>query len=221
MRRLSAPALALLLGVAACSEVVTSPEQTGVRSPSYGQGVDIPPPPPADFEALGEVVFGSSEAAGGGEFGTSALGPFQFELNVTYFFNRTGNSGWLKIKKEQDDNVDGTGKVNYSQGVFSGSGVIDVTLSSGLLTFDLANVSQASTFASCALSSPPPPESAPTAASTEPRPEGTCFNVIVDDATYQPFLPVGAPPETVTVIIRPQCVVDDIRPVCNPIIIID
>lgn len=203
----SLAALASVLGMAACNETVTSPEQSGVRAPSFA--VDNPPPPPSDRAGVGEVMFGdesgfSTSSAANAFNPPVTLGGITFPLNVRYFFNKPGNSGWLVLPMEQDAAVamDKEGRVKYQKEIFLGNGKVEVDLGAqGFLTFDLVNVSTpGSSFASCDTTEPPP-----AASSGQPgRPEGGCFYVEINNAT----LDRGNGLEPVTVAIREPCVVD-------------
>lgn len=217
MKYRSLAALASVLGMAACNEIITSPEQSVVRAPSFA--IDNPPPPPSDRSAVGEVMFGDESGFRTSSAGNAFNPPvtpsgITFPLNVRYFFNRPGNSGWLVLPMEQDGAVsmDKEGRVRYQKGVFLGSGKVEVDLGAGgFLIFDLVNVStQSSSFASCDATAP-----SPTATSGQPaRPEGGCFYLEINRATLDRRN--GQPPETVTVAIREPCVVDAHGDHCIP-----
>lgn len=199
----SLAALATVFGMAACNEIVTSPEQSGVRAPSFGFAIDNPPPPPSDLEAVGEVMFGggpgpaASRASDAGKVSATLVAEFQFPLGVTYFFNKPGNSGWIQLPKKQDGGavVGNAARVRLHKGEFLGDGEVKVQLGSGFLTFNLANVSQSSTFATCTVTAP---EVGATA-----RPEGGCFYVEINNAMFEHT--EGAS-ETVSVVIRMPCI---------------
>jgi len=177
-------ALGLVLGLAACSELVTS-DQSGVRSPAYGVSGDNPPPPPIDLQAAGEIGGG-----GGGAFtisasrsvGTStqsvqvANAP-DFVLNVTYFYNKPGNSGFLQVGNKQGGGaqVSNAARARSQNGKFSGNGVVEVATSGGILTFDLANISQSSAFGDCRPFAQPP--------QSDDHHEVNCFRVVINGAT--------------------------------------
>lgn len=206
MKGKRAVALALVVGMAGCSELATTPQQTVDLAPSYGR-VDNPPPPPADLEAVGTFFpDGGSETA---SLAPNVVGNISgdFVLNVSYLFNKPGNSGWVHFDKQQDENVNipNGAQVKMSQDVFSGKGIVEVTLGASLLIFDLASVLQApaSWFASCGPAAPP----APSVANAVPRPEGGCFTLTFEDATLD-----GVPG---SVLLQAQCTVDDPRPICN------
>jgi hypothetical protein len=75
-----------------------------------------------------------------------------FTLNVRYFFNKVGNSGWLKFDSEEGSaTVDKNAQIRYSQGAFTGKGFVTV----GGTTLDLSRVSQSSQFSSCEVWSAP------------------------------------------------------------------
>ena len=151
MKRLSLAVLVVAVGVAACSEAVMAPQAT--VDPSVKFAVSNPPPPDVDTGAVG---------AGGGT---------TFTLQVRYFFNKVGNAGWIKFDSELGDvSVDKNAQIRYSNGVFSGKGIVSVAGQ----TIDLALVSQDSQFSSCeAWSAPTGTDVLPDAA-----PVG-CFNLII------------------------------------------
>ncbi|MDQ3081596.1 MAG: hypothetical protein M3R07_05220 [Gemmatimonadota bacterium] len=172
-------ALGLVLGLAACSELVTS-DQSGVRSPGYGVSGDNPPPPPIDLEAAGEIGGGAFAISASRSVGTStqsvqvANAP-DFVLNVTYFYNKPGNSGFLQVGNKQGGGaqVSNAARARSQNGKFSGNGVVEVATSGGTLTFDLANISQqSSVFGDCRPFAQPPQHH-----------EVNCFRVVINGAT--------------------------------------
>jgi len=208
-------ALGLVLGLTACSELVTS-DQSGVRSPGYDLSVDNPPPPPIDLEAAGEIVGG-----GGGNFaisanrsvGTStqsvqAANALDFVLNVTYFYNKPGNTGYLQVGNKQGGGaqVSNAARARFQNGAFSGKGVVEVATSGGILNFDLANISQSSVFVDCR----------PFAqVSGNHHPEINCFEVVIGGATLRA---PGSPSnfgQSVSVVLQPACVDDATRTSCS------
>ena len=208
-------ALGLALGLTACSELVTS-DQSGVRSPGYGVSVDNPPPPPIDLEAAGEIV-----GEGGGDFAISAsrsvgtstqsvqvANALDFVLDVTYFYNKPGNSGWLQVANKQGGGarVSNAARARFQNGVFSGKGVVEVTTSAGTLTFDLANISQSSAFVDCRPFGQ---------VSGNHHPETNCFKVVIEGATLrQPGSPSNSG-QSVSVVLQPACVDDATRSSCS------
>jgi hypothetical protein len=155
MKRTTLAVLTFVLVSAACQETTTSPQVSGV--PELRYAFDNAPPPPIDTGAVGASQDAQST---------------YYSLAVTYFFNPTGNAGYLKFDKNQEGSteVDMNAQVRYSQGVFSGKGFVTLVESpTSQLVIDLSTVTQASTFSSCAA-----PETAPSA-TADTRPEGGCF----------------------------------------------
>lgn len=156
MKLLSLVVLTAAAGVIACNEVVTSPETSADLSPRLG--VSNPPPPDVDTSAA--VV---------------ADGQVQV-FQVRYFFNKTANAGWLKFDSEPGDvTVDKNAQIRYSNGVFSGKGII---LVNGVAV-DLAGVTQASRFGSCP--SPVTGDEVTATVEEEAPPYPGCFAVTIED----------------------------------------
>ncbi len=162
MKGIKLTALTLALASAACQEATTAPQKSGVPELSYS--FDNPPPPPIDTGAVaiqeGETTF--------------------YTLQVRYFFNPAGNSGYLKFDRNQDGSteIDKNAQVRYSQGVFSGKGLVTITESGGSeLVIDLSTVTGASNFSSCSA-----PVTAPSATG-DARQEGGCFALTFSGAT--------------------------------------
>lgn len=156
MKRTTLTALTLALVSAACQETTTPPQASGV--PELRYAYDNPPPPPIDTGAVG-----ATQDAQAGIYNT---------LAVTYFFNPTGNAGYLKFDKNQEGSteIDKNAQVRYSQGVFSGKGLLTLAETpTSQLVIDLATVRQTSSFSSCSA-----PVTAPSA-TADTRPEGGCF----------------------------------------------
>jgi len=151
-------AVVAVVGLTACQQMITEPAaNSGLSLRMVG---DNPPPPPIDSGSVG-LADGSTTT---------------FTLSTRYFFNKTANSGWLKFDSELGDvSVDKNAQVRYSQGVFSGKGVITV----GDVIIDLSRVSQTSQFSSC--------ESwGTTVGTTDTTPTATaplvgCFNLVIGD----------------------------------------
>lgn len=121
-----------LLGVAACSEGSTSPDVSLVSTQAlYTLAPESPPPPPLDSGAYSQ-----------GEYGNSG------QINMTYFLNKPGTSGWLTFQKNQlaTTRVENNARISYSNGTFSGRGSLTYAVTSGSVTLDLSSVSQSSTF---------------------------------------------------------------------------
>ncbi len=158
MKRI-ALAVVAVLSLAACQQTITEP--TAATNLSIRMFGSNPPPPPIDSGSVGY-----SE-------GTSTT---RFFLNVTYFFNKTANSGWLKFDSELGDaTVDKNAQVRYSNGQFSGKGIITV----GDVVIDLSKVSQTSRFSSCE-SWGTVVGTTDTAPTSDSAPIG-CFNLVIGD----------------------------------------
>lgn len=129
MKRVPLVAIVAAIGLVACKEIATAPSSTADLSTRfYSAASSNPPPPDVDTQAVG------------------SSGGTTFTLNVRYFFNKPGNSGWLKFESNVPGaTVDKNAQIRYSGGVFSGKGIVTV---SGV-TLDLTRVSQASQFSSC------------------------------------------------------------------------
>ncbi|MEO5903984.1 MAG: hypothetical protein ABIQ55_08235, partial [Gemmatimonadaceae bacterium] len=110
MKRMPLVAVFAAVSLVACKEIVTAPPSSADLSTRYlGVGNSNPPPPDVDTQAVG------------------TSGGTTFTLNVRYFFNKTGNSGWLKFESGIGDvTVDQNAQIKYSNGVFSGKGIITV-----------------------------------------------------------------------------------------------
>lgn len=165
MKGITLTALALALVSAACQEATTSPQIVGVPELRY---TDNPPPPPID---TGAVAYQEGEST-------------FYTLQVTYFFNPTGNAGYLKFDKNQEGftEVDQNAQVRYSQDIFSGKGLVTIAESGGSeLVIDLSTVTQASSFSSCSAPAPAPTATADT------RPEGGCFSLTFSGVTRNGF----------------------------------
>lgn len=161
MKRLSLALVVTAVALAACKETVTAPASSADLSARYFAG--NPPPPDVDTQSVG------------------SSGSTSFTLNVRYFFNKVGNSGWLKFDSDVGDvTVDKNAQVRYSNGIFSGKGVVTV----GSLLIDLSHVSQTSKFASCEAWSTPvgTTDAAPTA---DTAPVG-CFNLVIGGVNGSP-----------------------------------
>jgi hypothetical protein len=157
MKRI-ALAVAAVVTLAACQQMTTEP--TAATNLSIRTLVSNPPPPPIDSGSVG--YSGSTNT--------------NFFLNVTYFFNKTANSGWLKFDSEAGDaTVDKNAQVRFSSGQFSGKGIITV----GNVTIDLSRVSQSSRFASCAAWGTVVAGDAATTSDTAPV---GCFNLVIGNA---------------------------------------
>lgn len=159
------PAL-IVIGLTACQEATTSPALSPeVRAYRYDAAPSYPPPPPSDTGAAGT----SSEA------GT-------FSMNVTYMFNKPGNSGFLTFQKLQPEgvSVDPNARVRFSDGLFYGRGEVRIQTAAGLLTVDLANVVEGgkSAFGTCE-----PPIATGDGASTASQ-SVSCFNVVIENGKF-------------------------------------
>ena len=160
-----------LFSLAACQEISTSPVVAGpeLRLDQHGgDGTEFPPPPASDT----------------GAFVQSADAGF-FALNVTYLLNKPGTSGFLSFQRQQPEGVtiDPNARVQLHQGDFSGRGEISVQTATGLLVLDLANVTDASKFESCAAAGSPTDGQS----SSEVAPDGgSCFTVVVAGGTFTP-----------------------------------
>ena len=190
MKRLSLALIVSAVSLVACKEMVTAPGASSDLSARYlvAANPDNPPPPDVDTQSVG------------------SSGGTTFTLNVRYFFNKVGSSGWIKFDSEAGDvSVDKNAQIRYSQGVFSGKGVVTV----GTLAIDLSRVSQTSQFSSCeSWSAPIGTGDAVTTADTAPV---GCFNLVIGGASGSPdiYLTEGCPTSKD---------VYDPRKVCNPII---
>ncbi|MEP6508865.1 MAG: hypothetical protein ABJC63_11620 [Gemmatimonadales bacterium] len=164
MKGITLTALTLALVSAACQEATTSPQISGV--PDLRYSFDNAPPPPIDTGAVGASQDAQSTT---------------YTFQVTYFFNPTGNAGYLKFDKNQDGSteIDKNAQVNYSQGTFSGKGFVTIAEASGSeLVIDLSTVTQASSsFSSCSAPVITPSSTADT------RPEGGCFALTFSGVT--------------------------------------
>ena len=158
-------AVAGILFVAACQDTSTAPVMSApTQSPLLG-GIsgDNPPPPPIDSGAVG-TASGSTTT-------------FQLSFNVTYFFNKPENSGWLKFKKDQFDtnvDIDNSAAIRLTNGVFSGRGTIMIIGPDRTLSIDLSKVtSDGSSFGECSI----------TPTTTDGTRTG-CYNVAITGATF-------------------------------------
>lgn len=196
MRRAAVAAVAGILFVAACQDTSTAPVmQSQTQSPLLG-GIsgDNPPPPPIDSGAVG-----ATQDSQDSQF-TYAL-----SFNVTYFFNKPENSGWLKFKRsafDTDVNIDNSAAIRMSGGTFSGRGMISIIgPDKPTLVIDLAKVTYGkvgeSTFGECSAVTP--------TATTDGTARG-CYSVLIEGAkvVYQdgtihdaaPFYLFAAPSKT-------------------------
>ena len=182
MRRFAPTAVAGLFAVAACQDFSTTPMPVKDFEVSHGftGGSLNPPPPPIDSGAVG--VAGESESSNS----TGVV------FRVTYFFNRTENSGWLKFNKDEFDNtdVDNSAAIKYSSGAYTGKGIVRIRALSGngMFIFDLSKLdfSQGTVFTECAAPTPTP--TATTDGTTDGAP--SCFRVNLSGAGAT-FVPTG------------------------------
>ena len=169
MKRLSLALIVSAVSLVACKEMVTAPNSSADLSARYAfvGGGGNPPPPDVDTQAVG---------SSGGQ---------TFTVGVRYFFNKPANSGWLKFDSEAGDvTVDKNAQVRYSQGVFSGKGIVTVSTASGPASFDLSRVSQTSKFSSCeSWSAPIGTGDAVTTSDTAPV---GCFNLVIGGVSGSP-----------------------------------
>jgi len=160
-----------VFALAACQEISTSPVVAGPDlrlDHNGGDGVEFPPPPPSDTGAVA-----SSDA------GT-------FSINVTYMLNKPGTSGFLSFQRVQPEGVtvDPNARVQLHQGDFTGRGELSIQTLTGLLVLDLANVSDLSSFESCA--APVAPSSGGVSGDEVVPDRGTCFTLVVAGGTFTP-----------------------------------
>jgi len=158
-----------VFALAACQEISTSPVVAGPElrlDHNGGDGVEFPPPPPSDT--------GAAVVSDGGSF----------SINVTYMLNKPGTSGFLSFQREQPEGVtiDPNARVQLHQGDFSGRGEISFQTATGLLVLDLANVSDLSSFESCAA---PVAPSVDGVSGDEVVPDGgSCFTLVITGGTF-------------------------------------
>jgi hypothetical protein len=157
-----------VIGLAACQQMTTEPSAN--QTLSIRSVVSNPPPPPIDSGSVG--LDGSTNTT--------------FTLNITYFFNKTANTGWIKFDSELGDaSVDKNAQIRYSSGLFSGKGTVTI----GDVSIDLSRVSQASQFSSCEVWSTVVGTGDTTPTTNDTAPVG-CFNIVINNAdgtsTYLP-----------------------------------
>lgn len=228
MKRVPLAVLALVIGIAACQEVATSPQSssdmnTASLNPLYGES--NPPPPPIDTG--GQVSFTSASATSfkwadpfqpySARFASTLQescngSPTDIILHVTYMLNPGGTSGYLHFSSNKGDSVwaSSNGMVKMHDGDFDGKGSIAVVLDGCLLVIDLSSVNSAlSSFNGCGVFE----ESvAPMDAAT--RPPAGCFTVRFDEVTLNGEDIGGA-----ELTAAPECLPEDERQGCSPGII--
>jgi hypothetical protein len=118
-----------VLALTACVDN-TSPNVVAVNNDASIYFPSSPPPPPNDSGSVASSEYGEQP------------------LFTRYFFNIPGNSGWLTFSRDQAPGVviTNTARISYSKGVFSGVGTVKYPAGGGIITLNLAGVSQSSTF---------------------------------------------------------------------------
>lgn len=111
---------ALLAAALACTDSVTGP--AALTADGSKALFDQPPPPPIDSSMA--TFDGSSTHT----------------LNVTYFYNRSGNNAWLSFSRKQAPGViiSPNARVMVSQGRAAARGTLSIAMSGGTWTADLA-----------------------------------------------------------------------------------
>lgn len=119
-----------VLSLAACKDTASPDGMVAGKIADYYVMPESPPPPPNDSGSVASSEYG------------------QQNLNTRYFFNIPGNSGWLTFSRDQAPGVviTNTARISYSKGVFSGTGTVKYPAGGGMVTLNLAGVSQSSTF---------------------------------------------------------------------------
>ena len=231
MKRVPLVVLALVLGIAACQEVATSPQATADLNtaninPRYREASNPPPPP---IDTGGKVTFDASASATSFKWAdpfqpwsvrlaSAAVDPCPGSptgiiLNVTYMLNQGGTSGYLHFSSNKGDSVwaSSNGMVKMHDGAFDGKGQIAMIIDGCQLVINLASVnSELSSFAGCGVFTE---DIAPTDAPT--RPPAGCFSVRFDEVTLNDVDIGGAWLDE-----APECVPADTRPECSPEIIV-
>jgi hypothetical protein len=170
LKRIALASLVLVIGVFACKDVVTSP-QLNVDTEGQFANASNPPPPPLDTGARGRFLPGATLRAEptprffSPRFSvdqplptqprTSILGlptrlaneviidPFDFNLPVTYNLSQDGLKGQLSFRKINGSHaVLKACNVKLNNGVFTGSGFLQVQTTGGLLIIDCSSVNQ-------------------------------------------------------------------------------
>ena len=214
---LAAVAAVALIGAAACKDAVTSPENSSDSALRY-RIVGNPPPPPIDTGANGSFtpattlraeptprffgpqysIFQSASPTrrtsisrvptrGALDFQQTA---FNFNLPITYFFNKTSNDGYVHFSNDPDGvNSSSNGMVTNHGGVLSGKGTLTIETFEGTLIIDLSSLVQQDSFLGCSVET----TDAPT------NNGGVCFHFSFSSATLN-----GVPGSV------------DMRPGCSP-----
>ena len=202
MRRFPLAIMAFAMGLAACTELATAPQQQAGSDITARYRLSNPPPPPIDTGATGFFtptgiatnVLKSSlspsytvsvSSIKGASFDVS---PFSFNIPVTYFLNKTDNSGYLHF----GGNAHG-GDVKFKKGFLDGKGNLIVDLGNGILKIDLSSLEQPPSFFGCGTEVI---GGAPTN-----NFGGVCFGLFFDSAT---FTPPGGPTVPGTVSLFPE-----------------
>ena len=116
-----------ILAIAACTERSSDPAVAVVGThANIFVAPSSPPPPPLDSGSYSQTEYGSSSRIG-----------------TTYFFNKTGNNGWLTFQKAQEPGTfaDPNARISYNKGDVSGKGSLTFAVGGGSVTLDLSSVS--------------------------------------------------------------------------------
>ena len=229
MKRVPLVVLALVIGIAACQEVATSPQasadlSTANLNPRYREASNPPPPP---IDTGGQVTFAASATSTSfkwadpfqpwsARLASTALDPCpgtpsDIILNVTYMLNNGGTSGYLHFSSNKGDSVwaSSNGMVKLHDGVFDGKGQIAMVIDGCQLVLNLASVnSELSSFGGCGVFEEVVILDAPS------RPPTGCFIVHFDQVTLN-GVDIGGADLTAA----PECTPEDTRPECSPEII--
>lgn len=218
MKRVSLAAVAAiaLIGAAACQDAVTSPANSNDLALRY-RVVGNPPPPPIDTGANGSFtpsptlrveptprffgprysIFQSASPTrrtsisraptrGALDFQQTS---FNFNIPITYFFDKTSNDGYVHFSNDPDGvNSSSNGMIKNKNGVLSGKGTLTIETADGTLIIDLSSLVQEDSFLGCSVETDAPTNNG-----------GVCFHFSFSSATLN-----GVPGSV------------DMRPGCSP-----
>lgn len=199
------PAVALI-AVAACQDATTSPGNTNDLTLRYR--LSNPPPPPIDTGANGSFTLGTTLRAepvprllqprysilqsgspvqktkfsvfapptrGALDFEQTS---FNFNLPITYFFNKTSNDGYVHFSNDPDGvNSSSNGMVKNHGGVLSGKGTLTIETADGTLIIDVSSLDPETSSLGCPIGDAAPQQNN----------GGVCFHFVFNEATLNGF----------------------------------
>lgn len=124
-----------LTALTACQDMAPSTSPFAPAAPAFdGHTISPAPPPPNDTGAVAH-----NEESGTGMF------------SVVYMFNKPETAGFIHFNVAQPNGTTATdgARITYHKGVYGGAGLLSYQAQAGVVTVDLASISQTSSFGSC------------------------------------------------------------------------